>query len=141
MLTAAISVGVVVSLVLTEVTGLVAGGIVVPGYVALLLDRPAALASVALVTAATWAFVALIERVAILYGRRQFAVYVVTGLAFSSLTTWALRESPLPYWDWAGIGYVVPGLIAHHVSRQGAIRTLLAIAIAAPVARLVVMLA
>lgn len=140
MLTAAISVGVVVSLLVTELTGLVAGGIVVPGYVALLLDRPGALSSVAVVTVATYAFGSLVERYTILYGRRRFALFVVTGLAFSALATVALRSSPLPYVDWAGIGYVVPGLIAHTVTRQGVVRTVLAIAVAAPIVRLLLLL-
>src|SRR4029077_2144646 len=42
-LTAALIIGIVVSLGLTELVGLTAGGIIVPGYVALLLDRPTAL--------------------------------------------------------------------------------------------------
>jgi hypothetical protein len=44
-LTAALIIGVVVSLALTELIGLSPGGIIVPGYVALLLDRPLALAA------------------------------------------------------------------------------------------------
>lgn len=140
MLTAAISVGVVVSLLVTELTGLVAGGIVVPGYVALLLDRPSALLSVAVVTAATYALGGVVERYSVVYGRRRFALFVVVGLALSGLATVGLRSSPVPYVDWAGIGYVVPGLIAHTMSRQGALRTLLAIAVAAPVVRLVLLL-
>ena len=40
MLTATLIIGVVVSLLLTELVGLTPGGIIVPGYVALLLDRP-----------------------------------------------------------------------------------------------------
>lgn len=135
MLTVAIAIGVVVSLAFTELTGLVAGGIVVPGYVALLLDRPGALAAVAGVTAATWATVALVERWALLYGARRFAVTLLVGLAYASATTWAVGAGLVPYVPWAGIGYVVPGLVAHQLARQGPLRTLLAIAITAPLVR------
>jgi len=48
-LTAALIIGVVVSLALTEFIGLSPGGIIVPGYVALLLDRPLALAAFVMV--------------------------------------------------------------------------------------------
>ena len=52
MLTAALIIAVVVSLALTELVGLSPGGIIVPGYVALLLDRPLALATFLLIALA-----------------------------------------------------------------------------------------
>ena len=45
------------SLLLTELTGLSPGGIIVPGYVALLLDRPAALLGFLLVAGASYGIV------------------------------------------------------------------------------------
>jgi len=56
-LTASLIIGVVVSLLLTELVGLSPGGIIVPGYVALLLDRPAALLAFLLVAAASYVVV------------------------------------------------------------------------------------
>src|SRR6266849_2106111 len=70
-LTAALTSGIVGSLALTEVIGLSAGGIIVPGYVALLLDRPAALAGFLVVAAASYGIVRALSMVLMLYGSRQ----------------------------------------------------------------------
>jgi hypothetical protein len=42
--------------------------------------------------------------------------------------------------EWSAFGYLVPGLIAYHFDRQGILRTLLMIAIAAPLVRTFVLL-
>jgi poly-gamma-glutamate biosynthesis protein PgsC/CapC len=140
-LTAALIVGVVVSLVLTELVGLSPGGIIVPGYVALLLDRPAALLGFLLVAAASYGIVLALGTWLMLYGRRRFAVAVLVGL---TLSVGAQMIPPLfvpSFVEWVGLGYIVPGLLAHQLDRQGVLPTLLMLAIAAPLVRLVLILA
>ena len=138
MLTAFLSVGVVISLLVTELAGIVPGGIIVPGYLAVILDRPQALLMVALLSGVTWLLVLLVSRFTVLFGRRRFGVAVLIGLALSSLVHGSRPQlTGLPL-EWSGIGYVVPGLIAHQVDRQGLLRTLIAIAIATPLTRLIV---
>jgi poly-gamma-glutamate biosynthesis protein PgsC/CapC len=137
-LTAALSIGVVVSLILTEAIGLVPGGIIVPGYLAMILDRPAALFTTLILTALTWLLLKLAARFMVLYSRRRFGVAVLIGLALSSgmqLLRPQLTGLPL---EWTGIGYVVPGLIAHQCDRQGIWQTVVAIAISVPVVRLLI---
>ena len=140
MLTAALIIGVVVSLLLTELVGLSAGGIIVPGYVALLLDRPAALLGFLLVAAASYGIVLALSTRLMLYGSRRFAVALLAGLTLSAGAQWAV---PLfvPYVEWVGLGYIVPGLLAHQFDRQGVLPTLLMLAIAAPIVRLILILA
>jgi len=140
-LTLALTIGVAVSLLLTELTGLVAGGIVVPGYVAIILDRPRALAGLAVLAALTWGAMRLLADALMLYGSRRFAVAILIGLAFSTGAHAARLDPELAQLEWAGLGYVVPGLIAHHVERQGWRHTLLAIAIAAPLTRMLATMA
>ena len=139
MLTAALTIGIVVSLALTEVIGLSAGGIIVPGYVALLLDRPAALAGFLLVAAASYGIVRALSMVLMLYGNRRFAVAVLTGLTLGAGAQWASLSAPL-YVEWVGLGLIVPGLLAHQFDRQGILPTLAMLAIAAPLVRLIVVL-
>ena len=140
MLTAALIIGVVVSLLLTELVGLSPGGIIVPGYVALLLDRPAALLGFLLVAATSYGIVLALSTRLMLYGSRRFAVALLTGLTLSAGAQWAV---PLfvPYVEWVGLGYIVPGLLAHQFDRQGVLPTLLMLAIAAPIVRLILILA
>ena len=46
MLTVTLIIGVLVGLLLAEITGITAGAIIAPGYIALLLDQPKALLGV-----------------------------------------------------------------------------------------------
>ena len=134
MLTMTLALGIAVSLVLTELTGLTAGGIIVPGYVAFLLDRPAALSMLLAIAALTYLCLRILSQILLLYGARRFGVAMLIGLAF------ATGAELVPFGDvpleWAGLGYIVPGLLAHQFDRQGVLTTLLMVAIAAPIVRL-----
>jgi poly-gamma-glutamate biosynthesis protein PgsC/CapC len=140
-LTAALIIGVAVSLVLIELTGLTPGGIIVPGYVALLLDRPPALLGFLIVALASYGVVLLLGRFAMLYGTRRFAIAVLAGLTLSTGAQWAAPLLMPNYVEWVGLGFIVPGLLAHQFDRQGVVPTLLMLAIAAPLVRLIVILA
>ena len=139
MLTAALTIGIVVSLALTEVVGLSAGGIIVPGYVALLLDRPTVLAGFLAVAMASYGIVRALGTVLMLYGSRRFAVAVLAGLTLSVGAQWASPAVPL-YVEWVGLGLIVPGLLAHQFDRQGVLPTLAMLTIAAPLVRLILIL-
>ena len=139
MLTAALTIGIVVSLALTEAVGLTAGGIIVPGYVALLLDRPTALLGLLLVAVASYGIVRALGTVLMLYGSRRFAVAVLAGLTLSIGAQWASPSVPL-YVEWVGLGLIVPGLLAYQFERQGVLPTLAMLAIAAPLVRLILIL-
>ncbi len=140
MLTAALVVGVAVSLLLTEWTGLTAGGIIVPGYVALLLDRPGALIGFLIVAFASYGLVLLIATRLMLYGTRRFAVAVLIGMTLSLGAQWVRPLFEVPYVEWIGLGYIVPGLVAHQFDRQGVMPTLIMLAIAAPIVRVILWL-
>jgi gamma-polyglutamate biosynthesis protein CapC len=140
LLTAALVIGVAVSLLLTELVGLTAGGIVVPGYVALLLDRPGALLGFLIVAFASYGVILLLSTRLMLYGTRRFAVAVLVGMTLSLGAQWVRPLFDLPFVEWVGLGYVVPGLVAHQFDRQGVWPTLIMLAIAAPIVRLIIWL-
>lgn len=141
MLTAALIIGVLVSLLMTELVGLTPGGIIVPGYVALLLDRPAALLGFLLVALASFGIVLTLGTRLMLYGSRRFAVAVLCGLTLSVGAQWVAPIYMPPYVEWAGLGFIVPGLLAHQFDRQGILPTLLMLAIAAPLVRIILIVA
>jgi poly-gamma-glutamate biosynthesis protein PgsC/CapC len=140
-LTAALIIGVVVSLLLTELVGLTPGGIIVPGYVALLLDRPAALLGFLLVALASFGIVLALGTRLMLYGSRRFTVAVLAGLTLSVGAQWAVPIYMPGYVEWAGLGFIVPGLLAHQFDRQGVLPTLMMLAIAAPLVRVILIVA
>ena len=111
-------IGLIVSLVIVEVFGVWPGGIIVPAYLALYLDRPgriAATLAAALLALAVYKFLA---RFFILFGRRRFVIMLLIGgliIETAQLVFPRLLASPL---EWRVIGWVVPGLLANSFERQ-----------------------
>jgi poly-gamma-glutamate biosynthesis protein PgsC/CapC len=116
----ALSLGITLNLVMTELFGLASAGLVVPGYLALYLGQPARIAATFAVAMATWALVRFgFMRLAVLYGRRRFGVTVLTGFVLNALGARLLGELPIGPHDLRAIGYLVPGLIANTALVQG----------------------
>lgn len=132
----AIGIGLVVSLLFVEAVGFAAGGFVVPGYIALYLDSPLRLLGTLLAATAAYLSVRLGSRFLLIYGRRALVFAVLTGFLFGALT------SRIPALDFLSsdasmqaIGYIIPGLLAYWMNRQGIVRTLSAMMVAAVIVR------
>jgi poly-gamma-glutamate biosynthesis protein PgsC/CapC len=126
--------GIVVSTLLYERFHLTTGGAVVPGYLALFVLAPLAIAVTIGTAYVTYRIVngPLASRM-ILYGRRKFEVEVLIGLGFVSVVyAFAQVRLGLPPLATAvyGIGFVLPGLIAHDMFRQGPLKTVAVLAAA-----------
>lgn len=138
-----IAIGIVVSFVFSEVYGIAAGGVVVPGYIALYLDRLYPLAVTMGIALASFALTKIASQVFIVYGRRRTALTILIGFA---LGAWVSRFERLPQLlelesaDATVIGYIIPGLIAIWFDRQGVLETTASLTIAAVIVRLVLLL-
>ncbi|WP_442506349.1 poly-gamma-glutamate biosynthesis protein PgsC [Novipirellula sp. SH528] len=127
----AIAIGLLVSLVVTELIGLSVGGMIVPGYIALSLHQPIAVLLTIIAAMITWGLVRLVSRWAILFGRRRVVLTVMFGFAVGmtirlianslSAVPGAVDEVVSPI---VMIGFIIPGLIALWFERQGFIETL-----------------
>ncbi len=143
LLVIAIALGIVVSFLFSEVYGMAAGGVVVPGYVALFFDRPFALALTFAVSFGTYALVKTLSSFLILYGRRRTSLTILVAFA---LGAWASRIESLPAMlevdseDATVVGYIIPGLIAIWFDRQGVAPTAASLAIASVTVRLLLLL-
>ncbi len=134
----AVGVGLVASLLFAELFGLAAGGMIVPGYLALSLTRPLDVALTLTAGIATFAIVHTLASLLILYGRRLTVLTLLVGYLVGALLHSASADFVTP----AGtelrlIGYVIPGLIALWLERQGIIETLSTLITASVVVRLV----
>lgn len=142
-----IAIGLVVSLVFTELFGLAAGGMVVPGYLALSFGRPADILLTLFAAGMTFAIVRCISSVTIVYGRRRIVFMLlfgfIVGAAIRATPAWASTEM-LPEqtgcFDASIIGYIIPGLIALWFDRQGVMQTCSALTITSVVVRLTLVL-
>jgi poly-gamma-glutamate biosynthesis protein PgsC/CapC len=151
LLSASIGIGLAVSLIFSEMFGLAAGGMVVPGYIALYLNRPVNVILTIIAALVTFFVVKSLSTFIIVYGKRRTVLMIVVGYLVRGLITL------VPLWQsdtllllsnrfgdvsasFEVIGYVIPGLIAIWMDRQGVWETLAALITSAVVVRLTLML-
>jgi poly-gamma-glutamate biosynthesis protein PgsC/CapC len=133
-----LGVGLVVSLLLAEVLSIAPGGYIVPGYIAVNLGSPGRVAATIGVAAATLLLMKAVGQVVLLYGMRRFVLYLLTGFTLGmAYSIFVAHTAGDPV---EAIGFVVPGLIASWMDRQGTLVTLGSMITVAVVAGLVVLL-
>jgi poly-gamma-glutamate biosynthesis protein PgsC/CapC len=147
--TLAIAIGLIVSLLFTEVFGLSGGGMIVPGYLALYADKPYSILMTLLAAFITFGIVRAITKVAIVYGRRRIVLMVLFGFlvgsamraAAGAFTNPAIGQSLPPATNcFCVIGFIIPGLIALWMDRQGTVETLGPLMTSTVIVRLVLIL-
>jgi poly-gamma-glutamate biosynthesis protein PgsC/CapC len=143
--TLAIAVGLVVSFAFSEIYGLAAGGMIVPGYLALALDRPGTVVLTLLAALITFGLVRFVSDWAIVYGRRRIVLMMIVGFVVGALlrgaANWLMPAAPdagLTEQAWfTVIGFIIPGLIALWIDRQGLVETFSPVVTSAVCVRLV----
>jgi poly-gamma-glutamate biosynthesis protein PgsC/CapC len=139
MIELAITLGLVLSLLSYEVFGLAAGGIVVPGYIALHLSQADRMMGVLLVSLLTYLIVKVVSNYTFLYGRRQMVVSLLLGALLANFSrqflTLNIASATV---ELTAVGWVVPGLIAHWFGKQGIFKTLCVLLATSVVVRLIV---
>ncbi|RUO28797.1 poly-gamma-glutamate biosynthesis protein PgsC [Aliidiomarina sedimenti] len=161
-LAVAIGIGLFFTLVLSTTFGLAAGGLVVPGYMALQLMSPLSVAVTLFAAFVTFLIVRMVSTYVVIYGRRQTIIMILTGyliaglidLFLGSLVSWADLEMigqtgeaeaqvaqlesgfMMAVMETSIIGYIIPGLIAIWFDRQGVLQTLCGLAVTAVLVRL-----
>lgn len=143
----AVGVGLVISLIFSELFGLAAGGMVVPGFIALNLGRPFDVALTLLAAGAAFLIVHSLGTFLIIYGRRRTVLMILVGycvrLLFDAIPFHQLGTSGIiPAGDgtFEVVGYILPGLIAIWMDRQGWLETLSALFTASVAIRMVLIL-
>ena len=129
-------IGVVTSLLFTELLGVSPGGVIVPGYIALYLREPLRLGATLLDAGMAFLLVRLLGRYLVLFGRRRYALFLLAGFLarflMERLVPGILPEAPVL----AAVGWLIPGIVAADADRQGPLATAAALAAAALVVRL-----
>lgn len=136
-----VGIGMFLSLILTETIGLAAGGIVVPGYIALVLHHPVQVIATVLAGLITYLIIKILSKYIIIYGRRLLIISILIGYLIAYLT----RISPMLNLNTFSlniqtVGFVIPGLIAYWIARQGIIPTLSAMIIVSSLVRLIIII-
>lgn len=121
-------VGVVAALVYIEVAGVWPGGIIVPGFFALSLDRPERAAWTLAAAFLALGIYRILERRMLLFGRRRFVVMLLSGAAITAAGALLWPRLGPGLSDLSAIGWVVPGLVANQLARQKPLPTLAGLA-------------
>jgi poly-gamma-glutamate biosynthesis protein PgsC/CapC len=140
-LTISIGLGLIVSLMFSEILGVAAGGMIVPGYIALNLDKPLAVILTLLISWLTYFVIRTVGMVMILYGRRRTVLTLLVGFILGTVVRlMGLSELAKISADLNIIGYIIPGLIAIWIERQGLVETFSALITSSVIVRLILIL-
>ncbi|TXL66717.1 poly-gamma-glutamate biosynthesis protein PgsC [Cerasibacillus terrae] len=121
----ALVLGVILSLIFAEKTGIIPAGLVVPGYLALVFDQPVFMLVILLISLLTYIIVQHgIMRFVILYGRRKFSAMLIVGIMLKLVFDYFYPVIPFEILEFRGIGVIVPGIIANTIQKQGVVVTL-----------------
>lgn len=130
-----------ISLLFTELTNLLPGGIIVPFYFALYLDDPVKIVATVVSALIAMVVVKFLSRFMILYGRRKFALYLIIGILEKILFTYLYFGNSYLFYNLSmTIGYLVPGILARDMEKQGVVKTLGALTIVVLIIRLLQMI-
>ena len=120
----AIIIGLAISLLAEIKLGISPGGLVVPSYIALVLDRPAVVLNIFLVSLITYALIRFIVcKFMLVYGKRRFVACVMIALGLKFLLSLLYPAIPFSVLSFSGIGVVASGILANCYFRQGVVVT------------------
>ena len=141
MIELAITLGLILSLLSYEVFGLAAGGIVVPGYIALQLNHPDRLAGILGVSLLTFFSIKMLGKYTLLYGRRQMVLSLLIGCLLANFSRYFLSLNiASTTLELQAVGWVIPGLIAHWFAKQGIFKTISVLFVSSVLVRLILIL-
>jgi poly-gamma-glutamate biosynthesis protein PgsC/CapC len=134
--------GIVVSTIIYKRTGLTLGGVIVCGYLALFIGQPIHILVTLIFSYLTFQIVhKFLQKRFMLNGRKLFEVEILVGLIFQAswlmIISWFAKmnnELNVLY----GIGFVLPGVIAHDMGRQGTKSTLGSILLGVSIVALII---
>lgn len=131
--------GVVLGLLFYEITGLVPGGVIVPGFLALYAHQPLRILATVAAALVTLGLGRVVMRHAIVYGRRKFGMFLLIGIIAKLLLDLVWAEAGPGALGLRTIGVIIPGLLASEMDRQGVGLTLLATGIVTLILSVVVL--
>ena len=127
----AIGIGMCLSLILTETLGVTAGGVIVPGYIALYIHEPFKIIITFSVALLVLFIIRFLSNYIFIYGKRRLVLSLILGFFFGYLSKIYLDS------DLSSIGNIIPGLLASWMDRQGALKTISVVIIIAVATRLI----
>ena len=137
----AIGIGMFISLFLTETLGITAGGLIVPGFIGLSMYTPSDIVLTFIVSIITIGIIKFLSKFILIYGKRRLVLCLIIGFLIGFPF---IQRSEIEFTEYIGhtyiVGYIIPGLIASWMDRQGIIRTISTIMITSSIVFLILFL-
>ena len=140
MLYSTVALSVIISFLTTELTGLLTGGMISAGYLAYWFGEPMRLVSTLLMSILIAIIIRVSRHFLILYGRRRFMLSILLSIFGVYLVEKSYFFVSEFSFDMRIIGYIIPGLIASDMEKQGILRTTLALSAVTIVVKLLSLL-
>ncbi|MBQ4281865.1 MAG: poly-gamma-glutamate biosynthesis protein PgsC [Spirochaetales bacterium] len=140
MLHKAIGISIILGFLFSEFLGIATGGLVSAGYMAFFMATPARIISTLVLSLVIYGLTLLLQKWIIIYGRRRFMVVVLLSL----IGTWLVEQVFSKSLGFIGqdirmVGFIIPGLIANDMFKQGVVKTLAAVSILSIIIRLIIL--
>src|SRR5699024_9213359 len=104
----ALVVGVILSLIFAEKTGIIPAGMVVPCYLALVFDQPIFIAVIFVISILTFVILQYgLSKFIFLYGRGKFAAMLSVGIMLKLVFDFAYPAIPFEILEFRAIGVIV----------------------------------
>ena len=140
LLPVSIGIGLVASLFLSEAVGMAGAGLVVPGYLALHLRDPLSVGLTLACGFAAFGLIRAIGSVVSVYGRRRNILMILAGYLTGMVARGMVGELAGGAAMFPVIGFIIPGLIAVWMDRQGVMQTIASMLTVSIIVRLVLIL-
>ncbi len=140
MLYSTVALSVIFSFLTTEMTGILTGGMISAGYLAYWIGEPLRILSTLLMSILIALILRLSRHFLILYGRRRFMLSILLSIFSVFIVEKSYFFLSSLSFDLRIIGYIIPGLIASDMEKQGIVRTIAALSAVTIVVKLMSML-
>ena len=127
MLYSSVALSIILSFISTEFVGVLTGGMISAGYLAYYFNSPTRIISTLLVAILITLAIKVLKNILILYGRRRFMLSVLLSIFFVYIFQKMYFYLSAFDVDLRIIGYIIPGLIANDMEKQGIIKTILSL--------------
>ena len=128
MLQIAVSLSVILGFLSSELLGIASGGLISAGYLAFFFSSPLRIVSTVVLASFIFGIVSVLDNWLFIYGKRRFALCVILGIILSFFAN-KFFVGKLVFDDVRVVGYMISGLIANDMLKQGILKTILCIII------------
>ena len=133
----AIGLGMLISLLFSETVGVMGGGIIVPGYFAMYLLDSLSVFFTFIIAYITYLIIYFLSKYLLIYGRRRVILSLLIAFLIGLIFRKGIGTSSFNI-DY--IGFIIPGLIASWMDKQGVFRTISVVLIQSSLVHFILML-